>query len=85
MDDTIVPFHVPAMLVANPPDTDVGATGFPAHAETLARTQTTSATRIAFLLCDVEIDGGWGCVIVTVRRIRVKTQNRDWRTNSEIG
>jgi hypothetical protein len=46
LDEAIVPFHVPAMFIAVPPDTEVGAPGLPAHAETLTTKQTSSATRI---------------------------------------
>jgi len=47
LDETTVPFHVPAMLVAAEPDASDGETELPPHAETHATTQTSSAMRIA--------------------------------------
>jgi len=46
LDDTIVPFHVPAMLVAVPADTADGAVELPPHAATLTMKQSIQATRI---------------------------------------
>jgi hypothetical protein len=54
LDDTIVPFHVPAMFVVVPLDTSDGATAFPAHAETHATTHASSATRIVHSSFDTE-------------------------------
>ena len=65
MDEMIVPFQVPAMLVVVPADTSDGAVELPLHADTHAATHTISATRIASSWWDAG-ESSEGEAIVTV-------------------